>query len=459
MTSSLANQTNRLPWILAAIAGALLFIAFSVWGGIPTGDQAALFWAQVAVLFLVLCAFALLFWHLMIRPLAPNLRQPKIDALPARLCQPIAVFQAGGALAIIVGGVWDEIWHRQYGIPFGEDFFWPPHLLMYFGFLTFIGVGFWALHYLNRQLNGNFQQRFRSNPIIGILILGAAFMLYALATDPLWHWTFGEDLTAWSIPHLIMLLSFVVSLCMTVFIHNSTIPPRDWRTIFRLRYSDFLTLLALACCLLIWLQLMLIDWDATRTGIQPEWVGLFRPEWLLAANLIAGATFVGVIATRLMRCAGAATAVGLLALAIRFSLIQLFATDLLFYVANIVALLPLLAIDLWAYYCIKIRKTELEWRGTALAVIVAMLPNALVIRGLYNLQTAENLAYALAVVVTGIGMSWFSCQVANAMSRKRQTNLAGGGEIMLIKPQVAFGLLGGFALFMIFFIVTAAPPV
>ncbi len=459
MTSSLANQTNRLPWILAVIAGALLFIAFSIWGGIPTGDQASLFWVQVAVLFLVLCAFALLFWHLLIRPLTPNLRQPKIDTLPARLRQSIALFQAGGALSIIVGGVWDEIWHRQYGIPFGEDFFWPPHLLMYFGFLTFIGVGFWALLYLNRKLNGNFQQRFRSNPIIGALILGAAFMLYALAADPLWHWTFGEDLTAWSIPHLIMLLSFIASLCMTVFIHNSTIPPRDWRTILQLRYRDFLPLLALACCLLIWLQLMLIDWDATRTGVQPEWVGLFRPEWLLAANLIAGTTFTGIIATRLMHCAGAATAVGLLALAIRFSLIQLFATDLLFYVANIVALLPLLAIDLYAYYCIKSRKSEPEWRGTALAVMAAMLPNALVIRDLYTLQTTDNLAYALAVVVTSIAISWFSCQAANAMSRKRQANLAAEGEGAMIKPRVSFGLLGGFAIFMIFFIMTAAPPV
>ena len=459
MTSLPTDRPNRLGWALSGVAGVLLFAAFTVWGGIPGGDQTALFWAQATVLFLVLCAFALLHWHLMIRPLAPNIRQPKSDPLPVRARQRIAVIQAGGALSIIVGGVWDEIWHRKYGIPFGEDFFWPPHLLMYFGFLTFIGVGFWALRYLNRRLKGNFQQRFRSNAIIGLVILSAAFMLYALAADPFWHWTFGEDLTAWSIPHLIMLLSFIVSLCLAVFVHLSTIPLGKWRTIFKLKYADALPLLVFACCLLIWLQLMLIDWDATLAGIQPAQLGLFRPEWLLAANLVGGAIFVGVLTTGILRCAGAATATGLLALAIRYGLIQLFATDLLHYVAVIASLLPLLAIDLWTFYCSVIRKTEPEWRGTAIAVILAMLPNAIVIRGLYNLQAADNLAYALAVVVTGIGMAWFSQQIANAMSRKRQASLADQDEDALIKPRVTFGLLGGFAVFMFFFIVTAPPPV
>ena len=334
-----------------------------------------------------------------------------------------------------MGGVWDEIWHRAYGIPFGEDFFWPPHLLMYFGFLTYIGVGFWALRYLNRQLKGNFQQRFRSNTVIGVYILSAAFLLYALAADPFWHLTFGADLTAWSVPHLILLLGFIVSFCITAYVYMSTISLDKWRTIFNLRYADALPLLVFACCLLIWLQLMLIDWDATLSGIRLEWLGLFRPEWLLAANLVACVTFTGVLATRLLRCAGAATAAGLLALAIRFGLIQLFATDLLHYVAAIVALLPLLAIDLWAFYCSAIRKTEPEWRGTAVAVIVAMLPNVIVMRQLYNLQTSDNLALALAVVVTSIGMSWFGHQIADAMLVMRQASSAAESEDAMIRPR------------------------
>ena len=349
--------------------------------------------------------------------------------------------------------------HRAYGIPFGEDFFWRPHLLMYFGLCTVICVAFWALLYLNRRLKGSFQQRFRSNTLIGLFILNAAFMLYALTADPFWHWTFGQDLTAWSVPHLILLTSFVTTLLITIFASVSALPQRAWRTVIDMRLSDGLPLLIIAAMLLVWLQLMLIDWDQTLAGIKLEWLGLYRPEWLLAANLVASVTFTGVIATRLLRCAGAATVAGLLALAIRYALIQLFDAEMLQYVAWVAALLPMLAIDLWAYYCSAIRKTEPEWRGTAAAVIVAMAVNAFVIRSLYPLDATDNLAYGLAVVVTGIGMSWLSHQIADAMQRKRQAIDAEPSEGRAMTPQFSFGVLAAFVLFIVFFISTASPPV
>ena len=81
------SQQNRLGWMLTAFAAIALFIAFTIWGGIPTDAQAGAFWAQAGVFLLVICAFVLVLWHLLIRPLAPNLRQPKIDRLPClRTC-------------------------------------------------------------------------------------------------------------------------------------------------------------------------------------------------------------------------------------------------------------------------------------------------------------------------------------------------------------------------------------
>ena len=363
-------RNQRLPWILAAVAGVAIFAAFAVWGGIPAETNAELFWLQAGGFFLVICAFVLAFWHLLIRPLAPNLRQPQSDTLPSSARETIALVLASGGISIVVGGVWDELWHRSFGIPFGEDLFWRPHLLMYFGFATATVAGFWALLYLNRNLRGNFQQRFRSNPLVGILILNAAFLFYALPADPLWHWIFGEDITAWSIPHLILLASFVLTQLLALAFHVSTLRRRDWHTIFEFRLGDSLSLLILAAILLLWLQLMLIDWDAALSGLRLEWLGLYRPEWLLAANLLACVTFTGIIATRVLRCAGAATAAGLLALGIRVGLIELFDADMLQHVAWIAALLPLLAIDFYAYYNSAIRKREPEWRGIAAAVIV-----------------------------------------------------------------------------------------
>ena len=449
----------RLPWILAAIAGVFVFVAFTIWGGIPAETHVELFWLQAGLFLLIICGFVLVLWHLFIRPLAPNLRQPQKVALSFRARESLALILASGGIAIFIGGVWDEIWHRSYGIPFGEDLFWRPHLLMYFGFATATVTGFWALLYLNRHLRGNFQQRFRSNTMIGLLILNAAFLLYALPADPLWHWIFGEDITVWSLPHLILLTSFVLTQLLALDLHVSTWRRHEWHVIFRLRFSDSLSLVILAAIMLLWLQLMLIDWDAALTGVRFDWVGQYRPEWLLAANLLACVTFTGVLATRLLRCAGAATAAGLLALVLRVGSIELFDAEMLQYVAWVATLLPLLAIDCFAYYCSAIRKREPEWRGTAASVIAAMALNAFVIRSLYNLADADNLAYAAAIIGTGIGMSWLANRVTDAMLRQREATVAATTEQKSINPAVSFGILAAFLAFIFFFIVTASPPV
>ena len=459
MTAITTTLQNRLGWILSAIAGAIIFVAFSVWGGIPAETNVALFWLQAGLFFLVICAFVLALWHLLIRPLAPNLRQPTIAPLSFRARETIALILASGGVSIFVGGVWDELWHRSYGIPFGEDLFWRPHLLMYFGFATAIVTGSWALLYLNRNLRGNFQQRFRSNSLVGLLILNAAFLLYALPADPLWHWIFGEDITAWSVPHLILLASFVLTQLLALVFHVSTLRRQEWRNIFKLRLGDGLPLLILASILLLWLQLMLIDWDATLAGLGLEWLGLYRPEWLLAANLLACVTFTGVIATRLLRCAGAATAAGLLALAIRYGLIQLFEAEMLQHVAWVAALLPLFAIDIWSFYCSAIRKRTPEWRGTAAVLVVAMALNAPLIRSLYQLDGSDNLAYGLAVIVTGIGMSWLSHRLADAMLRRVLLEADAIAESQAMSVKLSFGVIGTFLAFMFLFIATASPPV
>ena len=36
----------------------------------------------------------------------------------------LALILASGGIGIAVGAVWDELWHRRYGLPFGEDLFW-----------------------------------------------------------------------------------------------------------------------------------------------------------------------------------------------------------------------------------------------------------------------------------------------------------------------------------------------
>ena len=124
-------------------------------------------------------------------------------------------------------------------------------------------------------------------------------------------------------------------------------------------------------------------------------------------------------------------------------MIQFFDAGMLQYVAWVAALLPLLAIDLWTFYCTVLRGREPEWRGTALAVIIGMALNLPLIRGFYQLDSADDLAYAAAIVLTGVAMSWLAHQVAGWMLRQDRAEAVEAVERQVIKPAVSFGIAGG----------------
>ncbi len=272
MLSLTEGMDRRLKWGLAALAGFLLFAAFTVWGGLPSGPRALSFWIQIVVLFLVTAAYVFIAWHLLARQIA---RPPRSVRLSMNIRQNIALLLAGGVMALVVGALWDELWHRRYGIPLGEDFFWRPHLLMYFGFGVGVLIGFWALSYLNRRLKGTFQQRFRANAIVGLLILQAAFLVYAVPADPIWHGIYGDDLSAWSVPHLLLLVAITMMILLAVFSHLPPSRSGEWRSILNIRPGDVLPLLMFAAILLAWLQVLMIDWDQALAGNARESWGSF----------------------------------------------------------------------------------------------------------------------------------------------------------------------------------------
>ena len=407
----------NLPWAAIAIAAAVCLLSLGYWGGVPTGASEAQYWTQLALLVAIIAGFALAGWHFLLRPMPAGVRKPARHELPVTTRQRIALLLTGGIVSTAIGALWDEQWHRNYGIPFGEDFFWRPHILIYFGFGAAILAGCYALYILNRDLRGSFQQRFRANPLVGLLILNAAFMLYALPADPVWHLIIGDDLTAWSLPHLILLASLVMTQLLAVALHCSTIPVDAWRNVTQLRRSDLLPIVGMAAVSLGQLQILLIDWDSSLMGVTPEMLGLYRPEWLMAANMLAVMAVVGMIATRSLRLVGAATAAGLLALAVRWTVIQLLEAHNLQVVAWLAALLPLVAIDIHAWICARSGQS-LTWRGTAMAMILASIPNAVVIRAIYPMEPVGILPYAAAVIAVCVGACWLSDKIASAMGRQ-----------------------------------------
>ncbi len=119
----------------------------------------------------------------------------------------MAALLALGSLALMVGGFWDEVWHRKYGLPFGEDLLWRPHLLIYFGLLLPPALAAVSLVQIITRGEGRLPQRLRADPGMSLLVFLGVFLLLNVPADPIWHLIYGEDISAWSLPHLVLMLS------------------------------------------------------------------------------------------------------------------------------------------------------------------------------------------------------------------------------------------------------------
>ncbi len=144
-------------------------------------------------------------WWLYRSPLAGG--PPEPDRLTPAFRGLLLLALAGASLCQIVGALWDASQHIRTGvIPAGADFLWPPHLLLYSGFLwallaTALGLGaLWRAG--DRQSDP--RRLVRQQPALGAVVLASLYALLAIPGDALWHALFGPDLTAWSPPHLLL---------------------------------------------------------------------------------------------------------------------------------------------------------------------------------------------------------------------------------------------------------------
>jgi hypothetical protein len=394
------------------------------------------------------------------RPLPAGQKRVTAPALSTGTRQFIALLLAVGGLCLVVGPFWDESWHRQFGIPFGQDFFWRPHMLLYFGFGSSAILGFWGLYHLMRNHQGTLQQRFRANMLVGLIVLSSAFLMYVVPADPVWHFVYGKDLSAWSVPHLLLLITIAIVMLMAAIIQLSTVPERPWRGIQRIGTQDVLPLLMYAGMMMPWLQILIIDWDRTLTDPMSDvMLTRFRPEWLMAACIVFTAAFAGVIANRSLRYAGAATLAGMIALALRYAMIQIFNVQAsMHYEAWILALVPLLAIDLVTAYKVFVKKSNAAWWETGLAAAAGMMVAIPLFTALYPSIPVTNLVMLVAgVLAAGLGAGWLGYQIGEyAATQNKQIDTAPAASYA---PLVSMGTLVSFVVFVIIFINTAAPPV
>jgi len=444
ITRSAIKTPERFKVALLALAALVWFVVFTIWGGAPGGERALPFWTAVAVLLVVLAGFAWATWHLLFRPL-PAGHSVRPQPIKASYLQAIALLLSAGGFGIIVGAFWDEVWHRQYGLPFGEDFFWRPHLLMYFGFAAAAALAFAGLYLISRKGQGTFQQRFRANPVIGLLILAGGFLMYVLPADPIWHGIIGPDLSAWSIPHLLLVVSFVSILLLSIAIHLSSTQPRpEWGALLRL--SDVLPLLMFAATSLMWNQFFTTEWDSN-----PNFVA-GRPEWLLPVLIAGGAAFIGVMANHTLRRVGAATLAGALGLALRYALIRLFSVENMMQVnAWVLALPSLVLIDLWYAY------RPGAWKGAGVAAALGMgLALLTIFDQVYPAFAITNFPITLVMVLLGsLGVSWLGASVGDYLAEGNKQEAAAAESSLSL---ASLGVTAAMAAFVVFFVTTATPP-
>lgn len=254
--------------VFAPIMGAIIviFIVLTLLAGLPPADSMGSFIFGIGVLIAVTTLIGAAAWHLLLRPLPAG-----VTVTPQTLISPlaksiIALLLTLGTLSIGIAGVWDEIWHSKYGIPFGEDFFWRPHLLLYFSFLTLIILGGWSWWTLMNRGKGTLQQRFRATPLLGVSFFAGAFTIYAVSADPIWHKLYGSDIAPWSVPHLLILTMILVMGLLATAYHKSLMPAREWRMGINFAWRDVLIVLVWVGALVDYMLIFTIQWYAAAGG-------------------------------------------------------------------------------------------------------------------------------------------------------------------------------------------------
>jgi hypothetical protein len=311
------KRSQRLNLILGLAGGLVVLILMTHWGG--AAQPGPLLYAGIGVLLGVVVVFAFLAWWLFFSPLPAGAKRLPAFASPLIKQTMVALTIVSGVM-FFIGLFWDEMWHRQFGVPLGEDFFWRPHIMMY------ISMGLLAVFALGGTFRimrgkGDLRQRFRAEPGVGLLALTSAFMMFCAPLDPLWHQIYGFDLTAWSLPHLLLFGGFGSVMLSTVLLQLSLMPRAEWRGLNGFGAGDLLNTLLIVCGLMLLSQLFTAEWEGLRVIGRGQATFWERPEWLYPVVMLGLGVFIGMFALHSTRLIGIATLVGLIALGFRYVLL------------------------------------------------------------------------------------------------------------------------------------------
>jgi hypothetical protein len=238
---------------------------------------------------------------------------------------------------------------------------------------------------------GGLRQRFRAEPQVGLLGLVAAYCVASAPSDQLWHLIYGIDLTAWSLPHLLLASGLTTVLLVAAGMQAAVgrmpglqmpgmrmpgvqmpgmqtpgvrtaggplpaILPPGWRAPGLLPgRADWIAIALIACAMLVLLLVGTTEWEGVtlRPAGDDAFSSAFwdRPVWLYPVVLVSIAVFTGAFALHVLRRPGVATVTGLLALAGRVAFLAAFdgwsPEVQMTYTSQALVVPALLALDLW----------------------------------------------------------------------------------------------------------------
>jgi hypothetical protein len=365
-------------------------------GQVPEGDG----WLALGALFVV---FGTLVWWLYASPIDEDTGSTRPNGMGTRARFVLsALILLSGAL-FTLGARWDELWHRIYG-GFGDDFLWPPHLMIY-GALglnsAFAGFGL-AIAACG---GGGVRARFRANPLVGLLGLISAYELASIPSDLLWHKIIGPDISAWALPHFLLELSSSAVLFIGLALALSTRPRRSWQVGGRPGLVDLAALALLTISTLAMLQFGVTEWEWRIPG--QFGLPFDRPVWVYPVVVLLIGAAESHLILHATRRVGTATALALIVLAAQWVLVAISRAALPpgpNLVSHLLLVAPALALDLW--YASRLSKVEsitTVAEGAALYALVALVTLFAAIQELmpYPSFSPRDLVVMLSVGLVG----------------------------------------------------------
>jgi hypothetical protein len=451
-------QKGRWPLSFVMVIGSLL--AIIAWGGMVQPEPR--FYLGVGVIILLVVGFVGLSWWLYFSPISEDARKSagRTRGLPSVL----VILITAGSLISLIGAFWDEVWHRTYGVPIGEDLLWAPHMLIYVNFTL---ISLWAGLGIALAVRGkgDLRARFRQEQVMTLLALSAAFTVMCVPFDPMWHALYGVDIAAWSLPHV--LLAFGVG-AVPLFCMGATLAfvrRTHWGDRKRIGFAEFLVMIQVMCFITSIGQILLTDWDNVMVTNAPVPAFWERPQWLYPTIAATIFFFAGSAALHAVRRVGFLTLTAVMMLVVRVFLMTLFDSAKVGMEYNTLALTFIAFISLDVVYALR-RGASNTWQGEAISRALAVILfigiglfyiNARMVYPKVNAETLPGMV--VMTFVYGMFFSWLGARIGNWMGHTaEQTQEASPRQFTL--KDLRFGGLAvvATALIVVFFMATANPP-